>query len=145
MGVQTNPRLIDRVAVLPFPGIENAYLSISAAVSPKEPPFDGVRLSPTMTFAYVNGRVAAEWEPQYGPIQLWYERAADDHENDRMPHWLWPFGSKSNARWSQMAVDRHALREAFAGGNYEYIFQVLADWASREWEPAEAPREPEDA
>ncbi|WP_431861474.1 hypothetical protein [Azospirillum sp.] len=141
-------RLIKRVAVLPFPGIDGALVCVSGKKRPVKPEFDVGRIEaePFMTFTFVRGeaphRVAAEWEPKHGPIQIWYERQEGDHENDCMPHWLWPFGSKGNLRWSQCAVDENDLPERFIEGDYEGIFHVLAIWAEREWEPVELPATP---
>lgn len=131
-------RNMKRVMVLPFEEIEGAFVCVSFKNGKNS--FGEQQAEPHMTLVYVNGKVAAEWEPQYGPIQLWYERDSEQPETDAMTHWLWPYGSKPNLRFSQLAVDQHFLPESLVRGDYEHVFAVLKEWASREWE---APAQPE--
>lgn len=117
-----------RVAVLPFPGIEGAFVCLSGRK--KE-----AGASPSVSFVYVNDNVLTEWEPEHGPLQITYKR--EGGEPDAMAHWIWPFASKPGLNWSHLAVDNNELPSAFAKGDYAYIFFVLKDWAGRPWEPCE--------
>ena len=125
-------RYMKRVIVLPFGDIEGAFVCVSFRRGQNS--LGDPQAEPLITLAYLNGRVAAEWEPQHGPIQLWYQRDSDQPENDAMQHWLWPYGSKGGIRWSQLAVDRANMPEALMSGDFERVFAVLKDWASGEWE-----------
>jgi hypothetical protein len=138
-----------RVAVLPFPGIENGYLCISGKRRRQAlygerwyPPNaqhdeqrerysdDRLKTEPAVTFLYDAGNCCAEWDGAYGPIQLWFRCRADFKEEyaEARPHWFYPhaFGS---GHWSQMAVDDECLPKKFSEGDYEAIFRALKQWA----------------
>lgn len=115
-----------RVARLPFPGIEGAYILISGSERPREPYHSGgTRVNSLMTFFYDAGEWAAEWEPQYGPIQVWHKAASGK------PHHFYDFTDSDALNWSQLAVDDNELPRAFIDGDYRYIFTVLRQWAER--------------
>lgn len=147
-------RLMRRVAVIPFPGIDNAFICLSGKRRNKyvsgprwtkeaehdkkdetrvEPAFSEGS-DPYITFCYKNEDtgIAAEWDGEYGPIQRWF-RCNEDYKSEdggdkAIAHWLWPF-AHGLGHWSQMAVSDAELPKAFIEGDYEYIFQVLKSWA----------------
>lgn len=111
------------VKVIPFPEIENAYLIISCYRRDDDPNF----IRATMSFFYDNKTCGTEWEPQYGPIQIWYP--CDEKHEDKQEHYYYPFVVKHFGDWSQMAVDYEELREAFLRGDFKWIFSVLKRWS----------------
>ncbi len=144
MSVETKKR----VAVLPFPGIENAFVCVSGRE--KAPPRrhgekwheshieetckdqwpNEFRTEPHMTFAYVHDNCCAEWDGEHGPVQLWF-RCEKDYEKDwdkAREHWIFDYAYGSG-HWSQLAVDRDGLPQAFNRGDYAHIFAVLKRWA----------------
>ena len=109
-----------------FEGIPNAYILVSGHFADQEAnrPFKAY-----MSFLYHNPELgtAAEWEPRYGPIQVWHECGPED-ENAR-EHYFLDFVNDGGLNWSQLAVDRHRLQEAFNRGYFRHIFAVLKDWS----------------
>jgi len=85
------------------------------------------RVRSNFSFAYVAGDCAAEWEPQYGPIQLWDKCNVDDIEAKK--HYIFEYTNSGGLNWSQISVDRHELPQAAARGDWQYIFNVLKDWS----------------
>ncbi|MGI9500383.1 MAG: hypothetical protein ACR2P3_10105 [Geminicoccaceae bacterium] len=146
---------IKRVAVLPWPGIEGAFLCLSGKRKQTEKfgeywypmsdhnqerwKFDhDLRTEPFVTFLYDAGDVCAEWDGEYGPIQLWFRKNPDYGYDDAkpIPHWIYgeAYGS---GHWSQMAVDEAQLPQRFVDGDYAAIFAELKQWAdSRQNEEA---------
>ena len=145
---------MDRVAVLPWPGIENAFLCVSGktrrrsrygdkwypANEPHREEVQRYEEEPTaeaaISFTYVGKNVAAEWDGELGPIQMFFRREEGWKEEDgwqeAKPHWLWPFASGQGA-WSQLAVERADLPACFRRGDYAAIFNELRSWVeSRE-------------
>lgn len=84
-----------------------------------------------MSYLFVGEEVAAEWEPQHGPIQIWYK--GDDED-----HYVFDRVMKPGADWSQLAVDNEGLRETALRGDHAHVFRVLKDWADR---PVKEPEE----
>jgi len=136
-----------RVAVLPWPDMENCFLCISGAIKKKEHYGDkwytnahqehvtdyhhAERSEPRITFAYRGENVAVEWDGEHGPIQVWYKCDKDYQESEwdkARPHWLYDYAHGSGC-WSQMAVDEHHLVKHFNQGDYAQIFQVLSYFA----------------
>lgn len=139
---------INRVKVLPWPGIDRAYLCLSGKRKPKERfgefwygpnhvaienkyPERETRTEPCITFLYDAGDVCAEWDGALGPIQLWF-KAKPEHssewEKEPRDHWFYDKAFGDGA-WSQMAVDEAQLNEAFAQGQFDRIFAELKRWA----------------
>jgi hypothetical protein len=110
-----------RIAILPFPNIQNAYIIISAK---QEGEPDKIKVCTTFFFDSGKG-IGAEWEPEYGPITTLYSVPADDPEAQE--HWFYPF-IDGYGHWSQLAVNKYNLKEAFANGDYKYIFNILSDF-----------------
>ena len=140
-----------RVAILPWPGIEGAYLCLSgrhtAPYAPygpgwsnhesKDPAADCMASrfpgsEPCVTFTWiddVNG-VAVEWDGHYGPIQRW-QRDDKTHDYDQpRSHWIWKTAYGVGA-WSQTAVEKEGLDKLFIEGEYEQMFDVLKRWGQR--------------
>jgi len=121
---------MDRVACLPFPGIDGAFLCLSGGK--KE---DG-KSEGRITFIYDAGPTCAEWDGKYGPIQIWWKRLEGWTNGDKEypelaeKHWFYEFSS-GRGHWSQCAVDDEGLAEKFTSGDYVGIFNVLRVWADR--------------
>lgn len=113
----------ESIKCIPFPGIEGAYVVISAGKSDK-----GNNVSKRMSFFFDNGNVGAEWEPDYGPITVIYKRDKDDE--DAKPHWFYEYYA-GQGHWSQCAVEKEGLPEYFLAGDYNMLFAALKDWATR--------------
>lgn len=112
-----------RVAILPWPELENCYLVLSAnwRNDTKE------NSTPAISFTYERNGVAADWDGELGPITIWKksEKNGNDGEHDpAQMHWLWPWAT-GRGNWSQLAVNREGLPDAFVNGSYAYIFDVL--------------------
>ena len=114
----------ERVKCIPFPGIENAYVVISARKAERT----GNKIAKCMSFFYANGNVGAEWEPDHGPITVIYRCEKENEE--AKPHWFYPYYT-GLANWSQLAVEEEELPEAFLTGDYDHIFWVLEKWSER--------------
>ncbi len=105
----------------------------------EESSFGDVIIRPFVTFLADSGDgTAAEWEPQYGPIQLWTECSEDwrgetelgSPISPRKPrkHWHFPFVENAES-WSQLAVDREGLKGKLRTGDLDGVFDVLSRWA----------------
>jgi len=88
------------------------------------------RVKTTMSFLHDAGEYATEWEPEYGPIQVWH-KCAEDAACAR-EHYYYDFTDSGPMNWSQLAVDENGLPAAAARGDFGYIFEVLKRWAKRE-------------
>ena len=134
-----------RVAVIPFKGLKNCFICVSGQLKKKSlkgekwylghrentEEYSGWedRVKPCITFAYVKNGVAAEWDGEYGPIQLWFKCEKDFKEgyDEAREHWIFPY-AYGNSHWSQLAVDEERLPQKFNIGDYEGIFNVLKGW-----------------
>lgn len=104
----------------------------------EESSFGDMLITPHVSFLADSGEgTAAEWEPQYGPIQLWTEcdqdwRGQTERGNEIKPraHWHFAFVEEKPADWSQLAVDREDLKGMLSRGNLDGVFNVLLRWAS---------------
>lgn len=114
----------DTVKIIPFPYIENAYVIISFHKNDRID-FD-ISIDTVITFLYDAGNVAAEWEPKYGPIQIWVK--AEEETDKTKKHYFYPFVEDIWGNWSQLAVETEQLKEYLIEGNYKYIFYVLKKW-----------------
>jgi hypothetical protein len=99
------------------------YILVSASCRDSD---YGYQCEPHMSFFYVNGNNAAEWEPRHGPIQSWHRCNADAEGAEE--HYFFDYTDSPPGSWSQLAVDRHELPQAFVRGDYEHIFSVLEMW-----------------
>ena len=110
-----------------FPDVEGAYLLVSGSIKNEELEISQLNTRAMVSFLLVEGDIAIEWEPNYGPIQIFYRAGLNDP--DRIPHYVFPFVKKPGfGEWSQLAVEQEGLPQAFIAGNYKYIFDVLAEW-----------------
>lgn len=108
-------------------GIENAYILVSPRVV--EGSFGDERVAANMSFFFDNGNYGAEWEPEFGPIQIWQK--ADGPGDGIREHYFYDYVYSNPLNWSQLAVEREELPQAFKGRSWAYIFSVLEDWATR--------------
>jgi hypothetical protein len=136
-----------RVAALPFPGIENAWVFISGKRKQPTPleskhwhwrqpdggldyPDRDMESRSFLSFAYIDDEygIAAEWDGDCGPIQMYF-REKPDPTSDEKPrdHWVWDeaYGA---GHWSQLAVGRAGFPQAFLSGGYDRIFAELRHW-----------------
>ena len=109
------------VKAIPFPGIPNAYIVISAVKSEK-----GNGVEKRMSFFYDNGMKGAEWEPDYGPISIYNK--CEKNDEGAMPHFFYEYYT-GQGNWSQLAVQREGLPDSFLAGDYPAIFAVLKSWS----------------
>ena len=112
------------VKVIPFPDIEHAYISISFKKDSNVYGTDYV-----LSFLYDSGTIAAEWEPKYGPIQLWYK--CDKESPDAQEHYFYEYHNTPSGSWSQLSVETEGLHEWLLMGQYVAIFNILKRWANR--------------
>lgn len=138
---------IKRVAVLPWPGIDGAFLCVSGAkrrppekLGPNWPKHDNVprhfdepsqEAEARITFLFDAGSCCAEWDGEYGPIQIWHRvaKGSKHGEHEAREHWFYEHAI-GNGMWSQMAVDQHDLPRSFISGDFAHIFSVLKSWAT---------------
>jgi hypothetical protein len=116
-----------KVGKAQFPGIEGAWILFSAKERKTEE-LSRLMVCSTMSFLFDAGNMAAEWEPEYGPIQIWCKCNADSA--DAKPHYYYDYQNSSWGNWSQTAVNEEMLPEAYLRGDYAHIFRVLARWAT---------------
>jgi hypothetical protein len=138
-----------RVAALSWPGMTGCYLIVSGKQRnlPRQGDrwysghqehkesgyFQEFRTEAAITFTYVEDGVAAEWDGEQGPIQLWFrstEGFKEGHDEAR-EHWLWPWAYGAG-HWAQSAVDEANLPRAFNDGDYARIFGELRLWVRRQ-------------
>lgn len=112
-----------RIAKLPFEKLDDAFFFISG--SSRDDDYGKMYAEPVVSFVLYNGDVAAEWNPPYGPISLWY-RAREGFESK--DHYIFDQICEPGADWAQGAVDREGLPQAFIDGDYAHIFGVLRRW-----------------
>ena len=110
---------------------EHCYILFSA-VQKKDDDISWYRVKPTMSFLYDAGDVAAEWEPEYGPIQVW-EKCDETYDGQfkAREHYYYDYVIDNSFNWSQLAVENDKLPQEFVRGNFDYIFSVLERWAKR--------------
>ena len=131
----------NRIACLPWPGLENCFLYLSGQIQQKRHQGDkwyveheelterysqSITTQPHITFTYRGETCAAEWDGAYGPITVIIKREEgykDEYEEAR-PNHIYPWAS-GRGNWSQCAVDDNGLYQAFNTGDYEKIFRVL--------------------
>ncbi len=109
------------VKVIPFKDLEHAYVIISF----KEDKY-GRGAEYFLSFLYDGGRVAAEWEPRYGPIQRWIK--CDKDSPNAQEHYFYEYHNTPPGSWSQLAVETYGLVKELLMGHYETIFNILKDW-----------------
>ena len=85
------------------------------------------RVKTNMSFLYDAGEYAAEWEPEYGPIQVWHK--CEEGAPEARAHYYYDFTDSGFFNFSQLAVDENGLPGAAARGSFDYIFDVLKRWA----------------
>jgi len=111
------------VKLLPFPGIENAYIVISAK---KRKVDEDVYAKITTSFFYGTEKGGAEWGGDSSPITVISpcDESYDDGFENAEIHFIYPFCT-GHGNWFQKAVESEGLVDAFLSGDYEHIFYVL--------------------
>ena len=84
---------------------------------------------PTVSFAWVEGGAAVEWEVEYGPVAQVYAAAAGDHE--QAGHIFTHHRTDCGLCFSQLAVSSSHLPDAAIAGNFEYVWSILKRWHQR--------------
>ncbi len=117
-----------RVGKARFEGIDNAWILVNGVLKKQDEPDRMVK--PYMSFLYheEGSGIAIEWEPEYGPIQVWYE--CDGDCQIAKEHYFFDFVERRLGGWALGAVYQDHLPEAFARGDYRHIFAVLQGWAT---------------
>jgi hypothetical protein len=105
--------------ILPFLGIDNAYVVISARKTSEKS--NGVGQNLSYLYDCGNG-IAVEWEPEHGPITILYE--CDSTHEYAIQHWFFKY-TTGNGNWSQCAVDDTEIASYLAEGDYEMMFSIL--------------------
>ncbi len=108
---------------------EGAYILYSASQRSYDETGGDFRVKNHFSFAYINGNIAAEWEPENGPIQIW-DKCDKDAEGAK-EHYIFEYTNSGGWNWSQMAVDTADMPRMVNGGHWQYIFNVLKDWCNR--------------
>jgi len=121
---------MNRVLVVNVPEYgKGAYVIYSASKRDFKDTFGEFQVKNQFSFCYIEGDYAAEWEPEYGPIQVWH-KCEKDAENAK-PHYIFDFTDSPGANWSQLAVNKYELPRSANQGDWKYIFNVLKDWTDR--------------
>lgn len=105
----------------------------------RESNFGDLMLEAHVSFLADSGiGTAAEWEPQYGPIQLftecskdWEDETENGNKIESRCHWHFPHVKDESGRWSQLAVDDEGLKPMLLRGDMDGVFDVLMRWANR--------------
>lgn len=105
---------------------DGAWVLFSASKRDPKETFGEFRVKTNFSFLWDAGEYAAEWEPEYGPIQIWHKCNANDI--DAREHYFYEYQNNIGA-WSQLAVSNLELPQAANAGDWQYIFNVLKDWA----------------
>ena len=122
--------MMDRVLVVNVPKYgEGAYIIYSAAKRDMKETYGEVQVKSIFSFCFINDDYAAEWEPEYGPIQIWHKCEKEDQ--DSRLHYIFDYTDSGNMNWSQMAVNEYNLPESANQGDWQYIFNVLKDWTHK--------------
>lgn len=108
---------------------DGAYVLYSASKRDPKETLGDFQVKNHFSFAYIVGDWAAEWEPQNGPIQVWHKCNKDDE--GAKEHYIFEYHNSGGFNWSQLSVDRLELPQAAFHANWQYIFNVLKDWAER--------------
>lgn len=104
----------------------NCWILISAKKAEEQ--YDSmVNVDYIFSFLYDSGEVAAEWEPRYGPIQIW--KKCDEGAENAKEHYFYDWEDTKSLSWSQLAVEREQLQQMFLESNWDAIFDVLRSWA----------------
>lgn len=106
------------IKVIPWPGIDNAYIVISSHKSEQT----GNGVTQKISLLYATEDKGAEWAPEHGPITVLTPCGADNTQAKK--HWFYDYIT-GWGDWSQLAVDREGLPEKFLAGDDAGIFEVL--------------------
>jgi len=120
---------------------EHRRVCINARWDPDKRTREQTDVLQTVSFVYIDGHFAAEWETIYGPISI--VRCADlpagqqpasrdkAKDGDIVRHHIFPHVYHEFGRCNQSAVDQRGLPQAYVDGRYDYIWHVLRDFV--EW------------
>ena len=109
----------------------NCYLIMSPKMRKSDEPksIDNMDYAVSFLFENKENGYAAEWEPRYGPIQVWHK--CNEGDEGAKPHYFFDFTDSAGGNWSQLAVEREGLHEYFYSSNWTAIFKILESWTLR--------------
>jgi hypothetical protein len=125
----TKPRRV--VTRLPAPGIENGYILLSFGERGRE--LGCVQVDYIVSFLYDAGDTAAEWEPKYGPIKIFWKCESDHPKATR--NYFYEYVIDEPGNWAQHAVDDYELPRRAIDGDLGAIFFVLKEFSERNENP----------
>lgn len=120
-----NQQKFKSLVILPFTGIDNAYVIISAFNQSENA--NGVYQNLSYLYDCGNG-VAVEWEPESGPLTVLYE--CTKNNSKAKEHFFFEYCT-GYGDWSQRAVDSTRIAKYLADGNYEMVFDILRKFGER--------------
>lgn len=109
----------------------NCYLIMSPKIRDRNKHKSIDNMDYAVSFLYDNPETgfAAEWEPRYGPIQVWHK--CEPTADNAKPHYFYDFTDSGGGNWSQISVERSGLHEYFYSSNWQAIFMILKEWTDR--------------
>jgi len=107
----------------------NCYVLVSGSRLDPKNKFDEFDVVAHVTFLYDAGNIAAEWEPEHGPVQLWDK--CEEGDEGASEHYYFDYTNSPSLNCSYAVVEDYRLPQAFYRGDYDYIFKVLEDRARR--------------
>ena len=120
---------------------DHRVVFISSSLKPDRQTREQYDYNARVSFCYVVGDLAAEWETEYGPIQVFRRmelpegaEPVDRSEakvGDPVRHHIWPCIVHDPDTGSQLAVDERGLPQAFVDGRWDQIFATLRDFVER--------------
>ena len=107
----------------------NCYILVSGARRDIKETAGQFMVVATVSFLYDAGDIATEWEPEYGPIQIW-DRCLEN-DKDAREHYYFDYTNSPPLHCSYLAVEDNRLPQALHRGDFDYIYEVLKKWADR--------------
>jgi hypothetical protein len=121
---------MNRVLVVPVSQYgEGAHIVYSAAKRKLKDTCGEFQVKNNFSFCFIDGDYAAEWEPEYGPIQVWHK--CKETDKNARKHYIFDFTDSGGFNFSQLAVLDYELPQSANEGNWQYIFNVLKDWTDK--------------
>jgi hypothetical protein len=114
--------LQQRVMKCPVPGIEGAYILVSFA---RKPDIPECKVETKLTLFLDLGEKGVEWEPEYGPLRVWYKCGAD--HPDAKPHYFYDF-TLNDGKWEWCQSEADKLVLPLWRGEFEYVFGAMRYW-----------------
>lgn len=91
-----------------------------------------LRIEPRLSFVSIGERIAVEWAPPSGPIQVFTRAVAGEPHPDgcgfgkpAIEHYLFPHIWPNGLDWAQGAVNELQLPESALRGDWDWVFSML--------------------